>query len=62
MCSGQRINAITIPEEMLKGREFEDYVIEELLQIGKKESILRYSDHERTLKLSIYRSTDYGEF
>ena len=27
MCSGQRINAITIPEEMLKGREFEDYVI-----------------------------------
>ena len=34
----QRINAITIPEEMLKGREFEDYVIEELLQIGKKES------------------------
>ena len=38
MCSGQRINAITIPEEMLKGREFEDYVIEELLQIGKKES------------------------
>ncbi|MGN0225030.1 MAG: hypothetical protein ACI4A7_02985 [Prevotella sp.] len=30
----QRISAITMPEKMLKGREFEDYVIEELLHIG----------------------------
>ena len=30
----KRISAITMPEEMLKGREFEDYVIEELLHIG----------------------------
>lgn len=34
----QRICAITMPEEMLKGREFEDYVIEELLHIGCTDS------------------------
>lgn len=49
MCSGQRINAITIPEEMLKGREFEDYVIEELLQIGKKESKVQLPPSQQSI-------------
>lgn len=33
----QRIKSITMPDDMLKGREFEDFVLEELLQIGKND-------------------------
>lgn len=34
-----RISSITMPEEMLKGREFEDYVLNEFLGIGNNNAI-----------------------
>lgn len=34
-----RISSITMPEEMLKGREFEDYVLNEVLGIGNNNTI-----------------------
>ena len=36
-----RISSITLPEELLKGREFEDFVLSELLGIGTKGNTMK---------------------
>lgn len=35
----ERISSITMPEKVIKGREFEDYVLNELLEIGNNDTI-----------------------
>ena len=36
-----RISSITLPEELLKGREFEDFVLSELLNLGNPENTMK---------------------
>ena len=39
-----RISSITLPEQLLKGREFEDFVLTELLGIGSKGNSMKLLD------------------